>query len=41
MALLAEQVPEHDWKLVHLVVDAETLGTADKRFLGLALLRDT
>ena len=36
MALLAEQVPEHDRELVGLVVEAEALGARDEGLLGLA-----
>ena len=36
VALLPEQIPEHNRKLVGLVVEPETLGAADKRFLGFA-----
>ena len=38
MALLAEQVPEDDRKLVGLVGEAEALGARDEGFLGLARL---
>jgi len=41
MALLAEQIPEHNREPVHLVVNAEALGASDKRLLGVALLGDT
>ncbi len=39
MALLAEQVPEHDRELVRLVFETESLGARDKGLLGLARLR--
>ena len=36
MALLAEQVPEHDREFVRLVVEAQLLGALDECILGLA-----
>ena len=36
MALLAEHVPEHRREFVGLIVEAEPLGAADQRLLGLA-----
>ncbi len=41
MALLPEQIPEHDRKLIGLVVEAEALGPADESLLGFAELRNT
>ena len=40
MALLAEQIPEHDGKLVGLVVKADILGALDEIRLGLAARGD-
>ena len=40
VTLLAEQIPEHDRKLVGLVGDAELLGAIDERLLGFAGRRD-
>ena len=39
VALLAEQVPEHDREFVGLVVKAQILGALDESVLGLAALR--
>ena len=38
MSLLAEQIPEHDRKLIRLIFEAEAVGASDKRLLGLSHL---
>ena len=40
MALLSEQVPEHDRKFVGRVVDADIFGALDEALPGLAQLGD-
>src|SRR5215218_5041542 len=40
MALLAEKIPEHDWKAIRLVLDPDLLGTLQKNLLAFARLSD-